>query len=246
MPGIPTACAPTGRAAAHEHRAMQPFSSSSHGFGAFFTAYSVSDSKRTGKNFWGTFVQGCRSWKESTAFLESWGGSKLSQWMGFKTSPLLLVFPSRLVLGSPLKQGLVVFDSQSDVPNAVLDSAGSFSWLWHLKKRSYNICPSASAWHVQIRPSLLKLRIEWYSVKSSLSRKKFQASLKRLGCTIAVLTTLNMSLNLSHISHLAVVPKQFEAGLSCTQCLTDQNNFQLNLTKHELLHKNSEFVYYLV
>lgn len=154
------------------------------------------------------------------------------------------------MLGSSLKRGLVVLDSQSEVPNAALDStgAGSFSWLWHPRRRSY-ICPSASARLVQSRPSLLTLRIRWYSVKSSLSRKTFLASLKRLGCTIAVLTTLNLSLNLSHISYFMVVPsiqKQFEACLSCTQYLTDQNNFQLYLTKHKLPYNDSEFVYYFV
>ena len=139
----------------------------------FFTAHSVSESKRTGKNFWGALVRGCRPWKESITFLESEGGSKLSQRMGFKTS--CLVSLSRLVLGSSPKPRLVVLDSQSEVPNAALDSTTSFSWLLHLKRRSYSICPSASAWLVQSRPSLLKLRIRWCSVKSSLSRKKFQA-----------------------------------------------------------------------
>lgn len=57
---------------------------------------------------------------------------------------------------------------------------------------------------------------------------------------------IEVSLNLSYISQLTLVPKQFEAGLSCTQYLTDQDNFQLNFTKHKLLHNDSEFVYYFV
>lgn len=122
--------------------------------------------------------------------------------------------------------------SQSEAPSAALDSTGSLSWLWRLQRRSYRICPPAPAQHVQSGPSLLKLRIRLYSVKSSPSKKKFQPTLKCLGCTIVVLTTLSLSFNLSHISQLTVVLKQFEACLSFTEYLTDQNNFQLNVTKH--------------
>lgn len=80
----------------------------------FFTAYSVSESTGSSKNFWGMFVQAVDPGRNASP---SW---RAEAW---DLNPALC----SCCWAAPREQGLVVLDSQSEVPKAALDSTGSFS-----------------------------------------------------------------------------------------------------------------------